>query len=245
MSDNKKINKCDKVDAVQTADFNNRRSFLKLGGAGMAALALGGVGSVSKTMAAGSSAAVVQQQTINLGSGDIGIGNYAYLLEQLEADFYTRVVANGFFPGSTAEERQILTDLRDHEIIHREFFKAFLGPNAIPSISAFDFSLVDFNSRDSVLTTSQNLEDTGVSAYNGAGQAIVSPEILALAGKIVSVEGRHAAAIRDLRIPRNGFFAPHPDDFALDPLTVLAIASPFIPRTVTVNASGLPRIIVV
>ncbi|MDQ3710827.1 MAG: ferritin-like domain-containing protein [Acidobacteriota bacterium] len=240
MSDNKK-NKCDKVDAVQTADFNNRRSFLKLGGAGMAALALGGVGSVSKTMAAGSSAAVVQQQTINLGSGDIGIGNYAYLLEQLEADFYTRVVANGFFPGATAEERQILTDLRDHEIIHREFFKAFLGPNAIPSIPAFDFSLVDFNSRDSVLTISQILEDTGVSAYNGAAQHIQNTDILVLAGKIVSVEARHAAAIRDLRIPRNGFFAPHTEDVINDFITVLNLAAPFIPRTLTVNASGLPR----
>ena len=210
----------------------------------MAALALNSAGAAKVSAAETSTPAVVQQQTINLGTGDIGILNFAYLLEQLEADFYIRIVANNFYAGATAEERQILTDLRDHEIIHREFFKATLGANGIPQLT-FDFSLVDFNSRDSVLTTSQNLEDTGVSAYNGAGQAIVSPEILALAGKIVSVEGRHAAAIRDLRIPRNGFFAPHPDDFALDPLTVLAIASPFIPRTVTVNASGLPRIIVV
>ena len=237
MSDNVKSHKNDEVEAAREANLNDRRSFLKWGGAGLAALAIGG-----------SSRATVfgqGQQTINLGSGDIGIMNFAYLLEQLEADFYTRVVANNFYAGSTAEERQILTDLRDHEIIHREFFKATLGANGIPQLPAFNFSLVDFNSRDSVLTNSQNLEDTGVSAYNGAGQAIVSPDILALAGKIVSVEGRHAAAIRDLRIPRNGFFAPHPDDFALDPLTVLAIARPFIPTNVTINASGLPRIIVV
>jgi hypothetical protein len=243
MSDNAKTNKNDAVDEADKAKLNDRRMFLKLGGAGIAALALGNANQVT-AFTNPSSTSRQQQTTINLGSGDIGIMNFAYLLEQLEADFYTRVVANNFYAGSTAEERQILTDLRDHEIIHREFFKATLGANGIPQLT-FDFSLVDFNSRDSVLTTSQNLEDTGVSAYNGAGQAIVSPEILALAGKIVSVEGRHAAAIRDLRIPRNGFFAPHPDDFALDPLTVLAIASPFIPRTVTVNASGLPRIIVV
>jgi rubrerythrin len=244
MSDNTNSNKNDEIDSARKANLNDRRMFLKLGGAGIAALALG---SANQATAFSNPAATNRQQqtTINLGSGDIGIMNFAYLLEQLEANFYTRVVANNFYAGATAEERQILTDLRDHEIIHREFFKAILGANGIPQLPAFDFSLVDFNSRDSVLTTSQNLEDTGVSAYNGAGQAIVSPEILALAGKIVSVEGRHAAAIRDLRIPRNGFFAPHPDDFALDPLTVLAIASPFIPRTVTVNASGLPRIIVV
>jgi len=238
MSENTTQNKNDEADAARVeANLNDRRTFLKIGSAGLAALALGGA---SRTTVFGQG-----QQTINLGSGDIGIMNFAFLLEQLEADFYTRVVTNNFFTGSTAEERQILTDLRDHEIIHREFFKAILGANGIPQIPAFNFSLVDFNSRDSVLTNSQNLEDTGVSAYNGAGQAIVSPDVLALAGKIVSVEGRHAAAIRDLRIPRNGYFAPHPDDFALDPLAVLAIARPFIPPNITIDASGLPRIIVV
>lgn len=244
MSDNAKSNKNDALDEADKANLNDRRMFLKWGGAGVAAFALG---SANRVTAFTNPAATNRQQqtTINLGSGDIGIMNFAYLLEQLEADFYIRIVANNFYAGATAEERQILTDLRDHEIIHREFFKALLGANGIPQLPAFDFSLVDFNSRDSVLTTSQNLEDTGVSAYNGAGQAIVSPDVLAIAGKIVSVEARHAAAIRDLRVPRNGFFAPHSADFALDPLDVLAIASPFIPRTVTVNASGLPRIIVV
>lgn len=243
MSDNEKANKNDKDDAARTAGRNDRRMFLKMGGAGVAALALG-TASRAAAFSNPASSSRQQQQAINLGTGDIGIMNFAYLLEQLEADFYTRVVANSFYAGVTAEERQILTDLRDHEIIHREFFKAALAANAIPTLQ-FDFSLVDFNSRDSVLTNSQNLEDTGVAAYNGAGQAIVSPDILALAGKIVSVEGRHAAAIRDLRIPRNGYFAPHSEDFALDPLDVLTIASPFLPRGTTVNAAGLPRVIVV
>lgn len=244
MSDKAKKNHNDEAEETDKANFNDRRTFLKLGGAGIAALALGSQNTAT-AFTNPAAASRQQQTTVNLGSGDIGIMNFAYLLEQLEADFYIRVVANNFYAGATAEERQIFTDLRDHEIIHREFFKALLGANGIPQLPAFDFSLVDFNSRDSVLTTSQNLEDTGVSAYNGAGQAIVSPDVLAIAGKIVSVEGRHAAAIRDLRIPRNGFFAPHSSDFALDPLDVLSIASPFIPRTVTVNASGLPRIIVV
>ncbi len=243
MSDNSKVKKPDEARADGATHLNDRRNFLKIGGTGLAALALGYAGTGSAM--ANYSPAVMQQQTINLGTGDIGIGNFAYLLEQLEADFYTRVVANGFFAGSTAEERQILTDLRDHEIIHREFFKTFLGAAAIPTITNFNFSLVNFSSRDSVLTISQILEDTGVSAYNGAAQHIQSTDILVLAGKIVSVEARHAAAIRDLRIPRNGFFGPHTEDVINDFITVLNLAAPFIPRTVTVNASGLPRIIVV
>jgi rubrerythrin len=244
MSDNTKVNKPGEASAVGATRLNDRRNFLKMGGTGIAAaIALGGLGAAKNVMAAGESPAVVQQTTINFGTGDIAIGNYAYLLEQLEADFYIRAVAN-LFSGATAEERQLLTDVRDHEIIHREFFKAFLGANAIPTLT-FDFSLVNFNSRDSVLTISQILEDTGVSAYNGAAQAIQSPAILEIAGKIVSVEARHAAAFRDLRIPRNGWFGPHSEDFVNDPLTVLNLAAPFIPRTVTINPSGLPRTIVI
>ncbi len=39
-------------------------------------------------------------------------------------------------------------------------------------------------------------EDTGVSAYNGAGPLIENDEILEAAGQIVQVEARHAARVR-------------------------------------------------
>src|SRR5687768_3859457 len=98
-------------------------------------------------------------------SNDIGIFNYAFALEQLEAAFYTQVV-NGFTASgiTDATERSILTDIRDHEVIHREFFRTALGSAAIPNLS------VDFGnalaSRTSVLQTAKTFEDLGVSAYN-------------------------------------------------------------------------------
>ena len=58
--------------------------------------------------------------------------------------------------------------------------------------------------RDILLRTSQLLEDTGVSAYNGAGKYLKDATNLLVAGKIVSVEARHAAAIRDIRDGNNG-----------------------------------------
>lgn len=240
----KKIDTDDAGDVGAASQSNDRRAFLKWGGTGLAALALTGAGGI-RTFANPETNQNEPQITISLGTGDTGIANFAYLLEQLEADFYSRVVANNFYAGATAEERQILTDLRDHEIIHRAFFRTALGPNGIPQLPAFDFSRVDFNSRDSVLTNSQAMEDTGVAAYNGAGQAIVDPNFLANAGKIVSVEGRHAATIRDLRFPRIGYGVPHPFDFALDPLEVLTIASAYIPVGTVIDASGLPRIVTV
>ena len=245
MSNKGKINTDEAVENGGTAADQqpDRRAFLKWGGVGVAALALANAGSITAFANPKTSPNAVQA-TISLGTGDTAIANFAYLLEQLEADFYSRVVANNFYAGATAEERQIFTDLRDHEIIHRTYLKMGIGGNAIPQ-QTFDFSRIDFNSRDSVLSNAQSMEDTGVAAYNGSGQAVVDPNVLAAFGKIVSVEARHAAAIRDLRIPRNGYFAPHSEDFALDPLEVLTIVTPFLPVGTVVDASGLPRIIAV
>lgn len=174
----------------------------------------------------------------NLGSGDIGILNYAYALEQLEAAFYTRVIASPY-AGITASEMALLADIRDHEIAHREFFKNALGSSAIQSLDV-NFTSINFTNRASVLSTAKAFEDLGVSAYNGAGQLISDVNYLALAGKIVSVEARHAALIRDLITP--GTFANDLDSNALDisklPPAVLAIAGTYI--NTTLDASHLP-----
>ncbi|RYY16123.1 MAG: ferritin-like domain-containing protein [Chitinophagaceae bacterium] len=177
---------------------------------------------------------------VDLGKDDIGILNYAYALEQLEAAFYTQVVLTPF-SGMTDGEKSLLSDIRDHEIAHREFFKNALATSAIAGLEV-NFSSIDFTKRDSVLGTARAFEDLGVSAYNGAGRLIKNPDYLVLAGKIVSVEARHAAYIRDLI--SNGTFADSTvvDAMGLDksrmPMEVLAIAAPFIKTKI--NASNLP-----
>lgn len=152
------------------------------------------------------------ENAFDLGSGDVGILNYAYALEQLEAAFYIEVLNGAYYAGADANEKEILMDLRNHEVIHRDFFKTAITAAAgeektLPELE-FDFSgAVDFSSRESVLQTALLLEDTGVSAYNGAGNLIENPTYLLLAGKIVSVEARHAAAIADLLNPGTDAFA--------------------------------------
>jgi hypothetical protein len=212
-----------------------RRSFLQFAGAGMAGMALVAAG--CKKDRAFSSV----DGGVNLGSGDIGILNYAYALEQLEAAFYLQVIKTPYSGISTAE-MALLTDIRDHEVAHREFFKNALGTAAIPGLEV-NFSKIDFSSRDSVLGTAKAFEDLGVSAYNGAGSLIKSADYLLLAGKIVSVEARHAALIRDLIM--NGSFAneevvdvKNALDTSRKPAAVLAIAGAYIKTTI--NASNLP-----
>ena len=177
---------------------------------------------------------------VNLGSGDIGILNYAFALEQLEAAFYTEVIKNKFY-GINDSEVALLTDIRDHEIAHREFLRAALGTSAIPSLKV-NFSAVNFSSRDSVLGTAKTFEDLGVSAYNGAGKLLTNANYLLIAGKIVSVEARHAAYIRDLISYGSFSDSTVVNSMGLDgansPSTVLQAASAFL--TTKLDASHLP-----
>ena len=181
-----------------------------------------------------------QNHEYNLGSGDIGILNYAYALEQLEAAFYIQVLMSPF-NGMGMMDTALLTDVRDHEIAHREFFKNALADKAIGKLE-FDFSSINFASRDSVLMTAKAFEDLGVSAYNGAGRLIMNPDYLTLAGKIVSVEARHAAYIRELLAINTFADESVVDAMGLDvtrkPSEVLPIAAKYIKTPI--DASNLP-----
>lgn len=181
---------------------------------------------------------------IDLGSGDIGILNYAYALEQLETALYDAVL-QAPPKGITTREVEILKEIRNHEVVHREFFKAALGSAGIPQLT-FDFSMAgDLTDKVYVINTARMLEDVGVSAYNGAGRLLSDPNNLLLAGKIVSVEARHAALLRSFAFEvGTGFFAgddvvnSNGLDVARTPAEVLPMAQKFIKETIT--AKSLP-----
>ncbi len=200
-----------KVSEVETIK-NGRRRFLKLSGAAIAGTGL-------LLMVGCSDDDDVNNpdpDVFDLGSGNLGILNYAYALEQLEAAFYTKVIEGGYYASANPKEKTLFKDIYNHEVIHRDFFKtainAAVDPSQVLPDLEFDFSAVNFDSREAVLGLSKILEDTGVRAYNGAGKLIdVSDSAgltyLLLAGKIVSVEARHASAIRDLINPGSMDFA--------------------------------------
>lgn len=230
-----------KVIEVNAKHRSDRRNFLKVGGATLASTGLILMGCEDDDMTMNP-----PSEVFDLGSGDIAVLNYAYALEQLEADFYTRVF-NSFYTGITDEEKQVLTDLYHHEVIHRDFFKAAISgavsnqDMVLPDLE-FDYGDLDFNDRTSVLNTAKALEDTGVAAYNGAGRLIENADYLVIAGKIVSVEARHASAIRSLINPDSADFAgddvvmaSNGLDVAKMPSEILPIAAGFITTEFTAN----------
>lgn len=229
---------------VEESRRTGRRMFLRWAGVSVAGVALAACNETTSPGTPTSNSALQAGNAIDLGSGDVGILNYAFALEQLESAFYSKVI-NQPYAGMTAQEFSILDDVRKHEKIHAKFFAVALGTAGIPFL-AVSFASVDFTSRLSVLGTAKAFEDTGVSAYNGAGQLLRSADYLLVAGKIVSVEARHAAAIRDLLNPKSADFA---GDDVVDPTTgldivrqppaVLSIVAPTYIKT-PVDASHLP-----
>lgn len=227
-----------KADSAMDQENLKRRSFLKYAGFATAttAVALSGCKEVLDQLPypvdVDPNDYVVQ--TVRLGKGDTGVLNYAYTLEQLEAEFYIQVVASSMFGSMfNAYEQRSLREIRDHEVVHRDFLKAALGKNAIGKLK-FDFKSVNFNDKRSILVTAKTFEDLGVAAYNGAGKRLENPDLLTIAGKIVSVEARHAAIIRSFVDSDPTHFAG--DDFineqgldrAFEPSKVLMSADPFI-----------------
>ena len=203
---------------VKEVGIANRRSFLKISGLAMAGTALlltgcnddddSGVNNNNNQMPG------IRNGVFDFGGGDNGILTYAYALEQLEADFYTRVV-NGNTFGSifNTDEQAVLADLYNHEVIHREVLKQAINTavnnnqqQVLPNLN-FDYGALNFGNRNQVLDVARKLEDNGVAAYNGAGKYLANATNLVLAGKIVSVESRHASVIRSLINPDDAFFA--------------------------------------
>jgi hypothetical protein len=200
---------------------SSRREFLKLAAAGAAALGLTSTVTGCVLTAAG-------RRKLDFHD-DFGVLNYAYALECLESRFYERVVASP--PGDLRPgELEILRDIGAHEIEHRRFFKRALGILRA-EIPASNFTGIDFSTRQGVLRQAKAFEDLGVAAYNGAGDRVKLAEFLTIAGKIVSVEARHASVIRDLLNPGSRDFAgddvvdENGMDRAMDPGMVLAEAN--------------------
>ncbi len=219
----------------------SRRDFFKRAGAGVGVLA-----AASTLQACDSTDDTGTNPSANIEldfSNDVGVLNYAYALEQLEAAFYAKVISEPSFTSIfNADEQAILRDIAAHEAVHADFFKAAITSAAasqiIPGLTP-DFSEVNFGVRGTVLTLARTFEDLGVSAYNGAGKFITNKEYLLIAGKIVSVEARHASIISGLITP-NAIAAPGQIDAngldkANTPRAVVTAANAYIEETLSIK----------
>jgi rubrerythrin len=213
------------AETKQLANSVSRRRFLAVGGGSTALAAfLAACGSDSSTttgttaMSGGKGAS----ETAEFGKGDVGILNYALTLEYLETAFYADVVKSGLFKGSDLETiRKFGREEAEHVQALTAAVKSLGGKPAPEPKTEFPLK-----SAKSVLELAGTVENLGAAAYLGQAANIESPEVLASALAIHSVEGRHAAALNTLlgeSITPDGAFA-----VPADVKTVLKSVEPFI-----------------
>jgi rubrerythrin len=158
------------------------------------------------------------------GGDDVDVLNFALTLEYLEAMFYSRAIGKGRNLG--AETRQLVREIHANEAAHVDALRSTIKQLGGKPVEAPKVGFGDvFTNERTFLKLATTLEDTGVSAYNGAAPQIRSSEVLAAAGSIVQVEARHAALIR---LRRGETPAPSAFDPAVDRQNVLDAVTPFL-----------------
>lgn len=190
--------------------LTSRRSFLTGSAAALAGGALMAVPGMAKA------------HTTPEPPRDIDILNYALTLEHLEYAFYReglekfgeRELENadvfdglGRYLRRSAHENFVR--IRNHEKTHVETLESVirddLGGTPVPE-ATYNFKKTAFTSVAKFVSVAQFLENTGVSAYDGAIAHIQAAGLLTAGATIATVEARHASYLnllnRDVPFPK-------------------------------------------
>ena len=124
--------------------------------------------------------------------GDVEILNFTLKLEATQAAFYAAAVSGGALSGELGRFASVVAG---HEREHERAVRRVLGGDAEPT-PRFSFGSAATD-REAFTRAARNLEDLCVAAYNTYAPNLTRRSLEA-ALRIVAVESRHAAWIRDL-----------------------------------------------
>ena len=177
--------------------LSSRRRFL----AGSAALLAGGA-------LAAALPGVAQAHVTGNPPTDVDVLNYALTLEHLEYAFYRDGLrkfdeqdfrSSNLFRGSGNLLRPTVYEnfrrIREHEDTHVDTLKSVirsLGGTPVPE-AEYNFRRTAFTSVEKFVAVAKDLENTGVSAYDGAIAHIERANLLTAGATIATVEARHAS----------------------------------------------------
>jgi len=211
-------------------DDVERKRFLKMAGKSIGSVAaatglaafISACGSSSSSSSSSTAAASTTTATAApSATGDLAIVNYALTLEYLEDQFYDKVIASGLFKGSVLSTLKLFGSEEHQHVLALESVAAKLGTPATKPVGKFPLT-----SAAAVTKLAATVENLGAAAYLGQAPNIKSPEILAAALSIHTIEARHAATFNTLLklspTPNGAFGSP------ASMSTVLAAVKPFI-----------------
>lgn len=171
---------------------DTRLDFLKK--AGVAGGAVMGGGALLGALVPGAAVAGTGKVPKSFGKGDIGILNFALVLEYLEYEFYLEAQKNNKRNRFLGKDGETFLDVvvRDEDA-HVDFLEKALGKKAIKE-PKFNFGNTTKDEK-AFLKTAFALENTGVGAYSGQAFNIKDTKVLKAALSILTIEARHSGAV--------------------------------------------------
>ncbi len=134
--------------------------------------------------------------------------NFAFEMEELQKDLYTRLATSKGYGYLDGRERNLISLFAQQDSEHFDVLNAARDSfgyqdagstetlNTFASRRARFFKYPALNDRESVLNTALDVKETVLFGYHGAVGIVRSKQLLAVAAAIAGVEGRHAAVLR-------------------------------------------------
>ena len=136
--------------------------------------------------------------------------NFAFEMEELEMDLYTRLTRSKGYASLSGQEQNIITLMAAQDAEHYQILKAARDafgykdagesetPNTFASRRPRMFHYPSLSTREDILNTALDVKETVLFGYHGAVGIVRSKKLLSTAAAIAGVEGRHAAVLRQV-----------------------------------------------
>ncbi|BCM91619.1 hypothetical protein IAD21_03494 [Abditibacteriota bacterium] len=136
--------------------------------------------------------------------------NFAFAIEELEADFFARSFRTSGFRELSGAERGIFSVFANQDESHKELLHSLRGPMNAKDAGSFEtlnasesrrpriFSYPPLGSREDLLKTALDIKENALFTYHGAVGLVKNKKLLGIAAAIAGVEGRHVAILREM-----------------------------------------------
>lgn len=138
--------------------------------------------------------------------------NFAFEAEELQCDFFTRVIRSEIYPQMDTRERSALNLIALQDRAHFDALNMLrdkqgakggtrfetMNASASRRPRVYTFPPKAFSSHAAMLSQAVDIKQNVTWAYHGAVDLIRDPKVLAPAGAIAGVEGRHLVVLREM-----------------------------------------------
>lgn len=132
--------------------------------------------------------------------------NFAVELEELESEFFNRAMFSSGFAGLNEQQKSVMSVIAAQDRAHFEqlgALRSLRGDRATRSNQASStrprfFKFGNLGTTADLMATALDIKETSLFAYHGAVGLLKDANLLLAAAGIAGVEGRHAAALREV-----------------------------------------------